>query len=112
MRKTLTLAVIVLLFAGMAIAANKESGTTTLKDVQPAGTTNKQHKKQQYDLSFATSKNDYTCRSNENEKVNATDWVVGTSINYNVNGNKGEVKNAASGKKVKCTVVRVAAVTR
>lgn len=111
MRKTLALCVVVLLLAILALAANKESGSTTLKDVQPAGTTDKKHKKQQYDLSFMTSANDYTCRTNENEKVNATDWVVGTSINYSVNGNKGEVKNVASGKKVKCTVVRVAAAT-
>ena len=110
MRKTLALAVIVLLLAALASAANKESGTTTLKDIQPAGTTDKQHKKQQFDLSFVTSKNEYTCRSNENQKVQATDFVVGSTISYKVNGDKGEVKNA-SGKNVKCTLVRVAAVT-
>ena len=111
MRKTIALAAVVVLAAILAMAANKESGTTILKDVRPAGTTDKKHKKQQYDLSFATAKNDYTCRTNENEKVNATDWVVGSSISYNINGNKGQVKNASSGKNVKCTVVRVAAVT-
>lgn len=111
MRKTLTVALAVLFFTALVAAANKESGTTTLKDVQPAGTTDKKHKKQQFDLSFATPKNEYTCRTNENEKVKATDWVVGTSITYSINGNKGEVKNTSSGKKVKCTVVRVAAVT-
>ena len=109
MRKTLGLVVIVLFLVAVALAANKESGSTMLKDVQPAGTTDKKHKKQQFDLSFATSKNDYSCRTNENEKVNATDWVVGSTINYKINGNKGEVKNTSSGKNVKCTVVRVAA---
>jgi hypothetical protein len=111
MRKTFILTMIVLFLAILAFAANKESGSTTLKDVQPAGTTDKKHKKQQFDLSFATSKNDYTCRTNENEKINATDWVVGSSINYKINGNKGEIKNTQSNKNVKCMVVRVAAVT-
>jgi hypothetical protein len=111
MRKTFVLIVMVLFLAGMALAANKEQGGTTLTNVQPAGTTDKQHKKQQYDLSFASSTNDYTCRTNENVKVNATDWVVGSNISYKVNGNKGEVKSAASGKSVKCMIVRVAAAT-
>ena len=109
MRKLLTLIVMVILLAGLALAANKEQGSTALKNVEPAGTTDKKHKKQQYDLSFATAKNDYTCRTNENEKVNATDWVVGSTINYKINGNKGEIKNTQSGKNVKCMVVRVAA---
>jgi hypothetical protein len=111
MRKTLALTVTFLFLAGMATAANKESGSTTLTNVQPAGTTDKQHKKQQYDLSFTTTKNDYTCRTNEKSKVNATDWVVGSSISYKINGNKGEIKNTQSNKNVKCMVVRVAALT-
>ena len=109
MRKTLALATLAMFLSSMAVAANKESGNTTLKDVQPAGTTDKKHKKQQYDLTFATSKNEYTCRSNENEKVQATNFVVGTGITYKINGNKGQVKSTSSGKSVKCTLVRVAA---
>ncbi len=111
MRKILTLLGIVLLMAVLAVAANKESGSTTLKDVQPAGTTDKKHKKQQFDLSFATSNNEYTCRTNENQKVQATDFVVGTQVTYKIDGNKGQVKSASSGKNVKCTLVRVAAIT-
>ena len=109
MRKLLSWALLLASLSGVGMAANKESGSTTLKDVQPAGTTDKKHKKQQYDLTFATSKNEFTCRTNEKEKVNATDWVVGSSVNYKVNGNKGELKNTQSNKSVKCTVVRVAA---
>jgi hypothetical protein len=109
MRKTIAPTVILLFLAGIAMAANKESGSTTLTNIQPAGTTDKQHKKQQYDLAFSTTKNDYTCRTNEKDKVNATDWVVGSTINYKINGNKGEVKNTQSNKDVKCMVVRVAA---
>jgi hypothetical protein len=109
MRKTLSKVVIVLFLTAVALAANKESGSTTLKDVQPAGTTDKKHKKQQFDLSFTGTQNEYTCRTNENEKVKATDYVVGSTINYSINGNKGQVKSTASGKNVKCTLVRVAA---
>ena len=111
MRKTFALLVIVLSLAILALAADKESGSTTLKDVQPAGTTDKKHKKQQFDLTFSTSKNEYTCRTNENEKVQATDFVVGTTVNYKIDGNKGQVKSTSSGKSVKCTLVRVAAIT-
>lgn len=111
MRKSIALLVIVLFLTVLALAANKESGSTTLKDVQPAGTTDKKHKKQQYDLSFASATHEYTCRSNENEKVKATDFVVGTYVTYKIDGNKGQVKSTSSGKNVKCTLVRVAALT-
>ena len=111
MRKALALLVIVLFTASLALAANKESGSTTLANVQPAGTTDKQHKKQQFDLTFSGSRNEYTCRTNENQKVQATQFVVGTTVNYKIDGNKGQVKSISSGKNVKCTLVRVAAVT-
>jgi hypothetical protein len=108
MRKALALFVIVLFTASLALAANKESGSTTLTNVQPAGTTDKQHKKQQFDLTFSGSRNDYTCRTNENQKVQATQFVVGTTVNYKIDGNKGQVKSTSSGKNAKCTLVRVA----
>jgi hypothetical protein len=97
-----------LLLALGAIAGTKDSGTTTLKDVQPAGTTDKNHKHQQYDLSFVSSAGmDYTCRTSEKTSVKATDFVVGSTVNYQVNGNNGKVKTTA-GKELKCTIVRVA----
>jgi hypothetical protein len=90
-----------------ATAATKDTGTTPLKDVQPAGTTDKKHK-QQYDLSFASaSGKDYTCRTNEKTSVKATDFVVGNNVTYEVKGNKGKVKTDA-GKELSCTIVRVA----
>jgi hypothetical protein len=36
---------------------------------------------------------------------------VGTTVNYKIDGNKGEVKSMSSGKNAKCTLVRVAAFT-
>ena len=109
MRKLFSLVILVAVLVSVGAAANKESGKSTLKDVQPAGTTDKRHKKQQYDLTFAGSKNEYTCRTNENEKIAATNFVVGTGITYKIDGNKGDVKSTQSGKNVKCTLVRVAA---
>lgn len=91
-----------------AVAATKDSGTTTLKDVQPAGITDKKHKHQQFDLSFVTSTGkDYTCRTAEKTKVKATDLLVGSNVNYQVDGNKAKVKTSA-GKQLSCTIVRAA----
>jgi gentisate 1,2-dioxygenase len=106
--RRLILVILLTMVALSAIAATKDTGTTVLKDVQPAGTTDKKHKHQQYDLSFASaSGKDYTCRTAEKTSVKASDLVVGSSATYEVNGNKGKVKTAA-GKKLSCTIVRVA----
>jgi hypothetical protein len=108
MRKANAIALLVLTFAITAAAGPKIEGTTALKDCQPAGTTDKKtHKHQQYDLSFAASGKQYTCRTNENESLKGTDFVVGSDVTYEINGNKGKVKSV-SGKKAECTVVRVA----
>jgi hypothetical protein len=107
MRRLVALTVLTLV-TFIVVAATKDSGTTTLKDVQPAGTTDKNHKHQQYDLSFVSSTGkDYTCRTSEKTSVKATDFVVGSNVNYQVDGNKGKVKSSA-GKQLSCTIVRVA----
>ena len=93
-----------------ASAAKKDKGTTNLKDLQPAGTTNtKDQKKQQYDFIFDASGHHYTCRTGPKTSVKATDFVVGSDLKYELDGDKGKLKNT-SGKEVKCTVVRVEAV--
>jgi hypothetical protein len=90
-----------------ASAAKKDTGTTTLKDVQPAGTTDtKDKKKQQYDFIFEASGNHYTCRTSPKTSVKAIDFVVGSDVKYEVDGDAGKLKTTA-GKQVKCTVVRV-----
>src|ERR1700758_1438816 len=87
--------------------AKKDKGTTTLKDVQPAGTTDtKEKKNQQYDFIFEASGNHYTCRTSPKTSVKAVDFVVGSDVKYEVDGDKGKLKTTA-GKEVKCTVVRV-----
>jgi len=109
MRRTM-IVTLMMLAALQVMAGNKEFGNTTLKDVRPVGVAQNQ-KHQQYDLSFvSTSGNEYTCRTEEKEKLKATDLVVGSSVSYEVNGNKAKVKTS-DGKQVKCTIVRVANTT-
>ena len=96
----------VLLCAVSASAGDKQKGTATLKDLQPTGETDKKQKNQRYDLIFVAPPNQYTCRTAENKKLNATDYVVGNRITYQIDNNKAKLKNAA-GKETKCTVVRV-----
>jgi hypothetical protein len=110
MLRLVSLAILIIVTSSAA-AATKDSGTTTLKDVQPVGTTDKKHKHQRYDLSFVSSTaKEYTCRTGEKTSVKATDLVVGSDVNYQVDGNKGKLKTSA-GKQVSCTIVRVANVS-
>jgi hypothetical protein len=98
---------VIMMVAITAAASPKIEGMTTLKDFQPTGMTDKTHKNQQYDLSFAASGKQYTCRTNEKESLKATDFVVGSDLKYEVGGNKGKLKSS-TGKQVECTIVRVA----
>jgi uncharacterized protein YcfJ len=108
MRKGNTIVLLLIMTIGITAAAgSKIEGTTTLKDFQPAGTTDKDHKHQQYDLSFAASGKQYTCRTSEKKSLNPADFVVGSDVKYQIDGNKGKVKNA-SGKQIECSIVRVA----
>ena len=108
MRKGNAIAILIMMFAITAAAGPKIEGTTTLKDFQSFGTVDKKtHKHHQYDLSFAAMGKLYTCRSVEKESLKATDFIVGSDVRYQINGDKGKVKNA-SGKEVECTVMRVA----
>jgi hypothetical protein len=88
-----------------AVAATKDSGSTTLKDFQPVTAAGKE-KHQQFDFSFESSGKRYVCRTSPKTSLKATDFVVGSDLSYEIKGNKGELKNS-SGKEVKCTVVRV-----
>src|SRR5215472_17452675 len=96
-----------LMYALAASAAKKDKGTTTLKDVRPAGTTDtKDKKKQQYDFIFEASGHHDTCRTSPKTSLKATDFVVGRDVTYELDGDKGKLKTT-TGKQVKCTVVRV-----
>jgi len=98
------------LICTLTATAAKVKGTTSLKDVQPAGTTSKDNKNQQFDFSFETSGMHYTCRTSHKTSLKATDFVVGTDMKYEIDGDKAKLKSS-SGKEVKCTVVRVESVS-
>jgi hypothetical protein len=85
--------------------AEKIKGDTTLKDNQPFGTKDKEHKHQAYDLSFDAKGKNYTCRTDSKHSMNATDFVVGGRINYEINNNKATIKTPEN-KKVDCKIVR------
>src|ERR1700722_11013088 len=61
-----------------ALGGNKVEGTAALKDFQPYGTKDKEHKHQGYDLSFQTADKSFTCRTDPKNSLKATDFVVGT----------------------------------
>ena len=84
--------------------------TATLKDLQTVGTTSKKQKHQQYDLVIDTSTNEYVCRTKLGSSLNPTQFVVGSSLQFSVNGKNGEA-TTSEGKKTKCAIVRVAAAT-
>ena len=102
------MAVLLLIVASaMPSAAKKVTGATTVKDLQPAGTTDTKDKKnQQYDFTFEVSGNRYTCRTSPKKSLKATDFVVGSDAKYEIDEDKVKLKTPA-GKEAKCTVVRV-----
>jgi uncharacterized protein YcfJ len=91
-----------------AFAGTKVEGTTTLKDSQPYGVTDKEHKHQAYDLAFEAKGKSYTCRTDPDKSMNATDFVVGTDVTYKIDGNKAKIKTPKN-KEVECKIVRVEA---
>lgn len=108
MRNATLAATLLLAVAVPALAGTKLSGTTTLKDLQPYGTTDKEHKHQAYDLSFQAEGKSYTCRTDPNKSMDATAFIVNTNMKYKIDGNDGQLKSP-DGKEVKCKIVRVEA---
>jgi hypothetical protein len=106
MRKFYAVAFLGLLITMPALADKKFQGDTTLKDSQPAGTKDKEHKHQAYDLSFDAVGKAYTCRTDSNKSMNATNFVVGSSVKYEIDGTKVKIKTP-EGKEVQCKIVRV-----
>ena len=103
--KATTLAIATILMTLSASAENLK-GPATLKDLQPFGTKDSEHNHQAYDLSFDAQGNSYTCRTDSGKSTNATDFVVGTQINYEIDKNKATIKTPRN-KKVQCKIVRV-----
>jgi hypothetical protein len=106
MRKVYTSVAVILAMALPVFAASKQQGTMTLKDFQPAGTQQKGQKHQAYDLSFDAATKRYTCRTDSDKSTNATDFVVGETMNYEIDGQKVKIKTP-EGKQVECKIVRM-----
>jgi hypothetical protein len=105
MKKIIVLALVASI--SVPLFAAKIKGSAVLKDCQPtAQTPDKQHKHQAYDLSFPAEGKSYTCRTDPAHSMNATDFVVGGSISYEIDGNKVKISTPAN-KHVECKVVRV-----
>lgn len=99
-------AIMVVLMCSLMLVGEKQKGRTALKDLQPAGTTDKNQKNQIYDFLFTTGDKSYTCRTNHDTKIKATDFVVGEDINFELDTEDAKLKNPR-GKEVKCKIVRV-----
>jgi hypothetical protein len=94
------------LAAPVSALADKIKGQTNLKDVQTAGTQSKDQKHQIFDLFFESQSHTYVCRTNYKKSMNAADFIVGSPINYEIDGDKVKIKTQQN-KKVECKVVRV-----
>lgn len=111
MRNSISAAAILTLtatFAVLPVSAEKVKGSTTLRDTQTSGVKDKQHKHQAYDLFFDAQGKSYTCRTDSNKSMNATDFVVGTQVRYEIDGDHTRIWSS-EGKKVECKIVRVEA---
>jgi phage gp45-like len=62
-----------------------------------------------FDLTFDATGNEYICRTNADKSVNVTNFVVGSSVNYEMDGKKAKI-TTPNDKKVSCTIVRVAVI--
>jgi opacity protein-like surface antigen len=107
--KTTGLCVVTALLSAAALAASVTQ-TATLKDLQTVGSTSKKQKHQQYDFVVDTPTNEYVCRTKLGSSIKPTQFVVGSTLEFKVDGQKGEVKNTA-GNHVGCGVVKVVAPT-
>jgi hypothetical protein len=105
--KTTGLGVVTALLSAAALAASLTQ-TATLKDLQTVGTTSKKQKHQQYDFVLDTPTNEYICRTKLGSSVKPTQFVVGSTLEFKVNGQKGDVTNSA-GNHVGCGIVKVVA---
>jgi hypothetical protein len=105
--KSLSLCLTGVVLSGAALAADLVQ-TATLKDLQTVGSTTKKQKHQQYDLVIDTASNEYICRTKLGSSMKPTQFVVGSPLQFKLNGQNGEATNS-SGNRVKCGIVKVVA---
>jgi hypothetical protein len=105
--KATGLCAVTVLLSAVALAASVTQ-SATLKDLQTVGSTSKKQKHQQYDFVVNTPTNEYVCRTKLGSSMKPTQFVVGSSVEFKVDGQKGEVRNTA-GNHVGCGIVKVVA---
>jgi hypothetical protein len=105
MKKFAYIALIAML--GTSAFAEKLTAPGTIQDLQPTNYAVANKKHQQFDFSITTASHSYGCRTPENKKLDATEFVVGSSVTFIANGRNGEVKTS-KGKSAKCLITRVA----
>ncbi len=105
MKKFAYIALIAML--GTPAFAEKLTAPGTIQDLQPTNFAVAKKKHQQFDFSITTASHSYGCRTPENKKLDATEFVVGSSVTFTANGRNGEVKTD-KGKTAKCLITRVA----
>jgi hypothetical protein len=105
MSKFLYVALIAVL--GTSALAEKRVEPGTIQDLQPTNYAVAKKEHQQFDFSITTANHSYACRTPENKKLDATQFVVGSSVTFTANGRNGEVKTS-EGKTAKCLITRVA----
>ncbi|MGI8771562.1 MAG: hypothetical protein ACR2JE_08995 [Acidobacteriaceae bacterium] len=101
------LAMVAALSPASGRAYAKTWDTATLKDVQPLTAPSKHDKHQGYDLSISDNGEVYTCRYDGKGSFKPTDYPVGSQVTFNLNGQKGKMRDMAGQHQVSCRVVRV-----
>ncbi len=75
-------------------SAEKLTEQGTIQDLQPTNFAVAKKKHQQFDFSITTSSHSYGCRTPENKQLDATQFVVGSTVTFIANGKNGEVKTS------------------
>jgi hypothetical protein len=105
MKKFASIALIAML--GASAFAEKLTEPGTIQDLQPTNYAVAKKKHQQFDFSINTASHSYGCRTPEDKKLDATQFVVGSAVTFTASGRNGEVKTSR-GKTAKCLITRVA----
>jgi len=106
MNKYASVAIIILMTLPAMAAKHKDTGI--IRDLQATNFAPAKKKHQQYDFSIDTANNSYQCRTSQDHSVNATNFPVGSSVDFIVDGKNAEIKTPTR-KSAKCQITRVQA---
>jgi hypothetical protein len=75
-----------------ATATSKDSGQTTLKDLQPVGVTDDKHKTQQYDLLFVAPSGKDSPAARGEKQITSNGFRRRRDLTYMVNGKQSDTE--------------------